>query len=54
MSDPSHPSGSGHPHARRWFLGVTASLSALVMVASAIVVATYGWADSNVGHFGTY
>ena len=46
MSDPR----SEHPHARRWFLGVTATLSAVVMLVTSIGMATYVWANRNVQH----
>jgi|tagenome__1003787_1003787.scaffolds.fasta_scaffold20865006_2 LCP family protein required for cell wall assembly len=43
MSDPR----SEHPHARRWFLGVTATLSAVVMLVASIGMATYVWANGQ-------
>ena len=52
MSDPADPSRAGHPHARRWFLGLTASLSAIVMLAAAVSMATYGWANDNINRIG--
>jgi LCP family protein required for cell wall assembly len=43
MSDPR----SEHPHARRWFLGVTATLSAVVVLVTSIGMATYVWANDQ-------
>ena len=44
---PSTPARTGHPHLRRAFLGVSASISALVMVTSAVGMGTYFWVSSQ-------
>ena len=42
------PVTTGHPHVRRAFLAVTAGLSALVMVASAVGLGGYFWTRSQI------
>ena len=48
MSDTSSPRGLGHPHIRRAFLAATASVSAVVMLASAFGMGTYFWARGQI------
>ena len=52
MSATTPDPATGHPHARRWFLGATAALSALVMVLGAISLGTYLWAGTKIQHIG--
>jgi len=48
MSDgPSTPARFGHPHLRRAFLGISASIAALVMVASVAGMGAYFWVSSQ-------
>ena len=42
------PTSAGHPHVRRAFLAVTAGVSALVMIASAIGLGGYFWTRSKI------
>ncbi len=45
---PSTPARIGHPHLRRAFLGISASIAALVMVASAIGMGGYFWTGRQI------
>jgi len=49
MSDePSAQLAGRHPHARRTFLAITASLSLLVTVVSGVAMGTYFWTQSKI------
>jgi LCP family protein required for cell wall assembly len=48
MSDTPTPPRPGHPHVRRIFLAVAASISAIVFVVSAFGMGTYFWARAQI------
>ena len=52
MSDSTPASMTGHPRARRVFLALSASVSALVMVIAAIGMTGYFWTKSQIRTFG--
>jgi LCP family protein required for cell wall assembly len=49
MSDTTTARRPGHPHVRRVFLAVAASISAIIFVVSAFGMGTYFWARSQIG-----
>ncbi len=53
MSDPTPARRLGHPHVRRVFLAVAASISAIIFVVSAFGMGTYVWAEGKVQHIPT-
>lgn len=53
MSDTPTARSIGHPHARRVFLAVAATISAIVFVVSAFGMGAYLWAERQVQHFAT-
>jgi LCP family protein required for cell wall assembly len=53
MSDTPTARSPGHPHARRVFLAVAATISAIVFVVSAFGMGAYLWAERQVQHFPT-